>query len=54
MRLNAITFDCILLLIGAVERSTGIGMHIWSRNAVESLTLISALIHALTDTFTVV
>ncbi|KAG8383686.1 hypothetical protein BUALT_Bualt04G0039700 [Buddleja alternifolia] len=48
MRLNAITLICILLLIGAVGKSTQIGSHTWSPDAMEGPTPVSALIHAAT------
>ncbi|GJT22154.1 NADH dehydrogenase subunit 5 [Tanacetum coccineum] len=48
MRLNAITLICILLLIGAAGKSTQIGSHTWSPDAIEGPTLVSTLIHAAT------
>ncbi|GJW98915.1 NADH dehydrogenase subunit 5 [Tanacetum coccineum] len=48
MRLNAITLICILLLIGAAGKSTQIGSHTWSPDAIEGPTPVSTLIHAAT------
>ncbi|KAL5066046.1 hypothetical protein RYX36_027783 [Vicia faba] len=48
MRLNAITLICILLLIGAVGKSTQIGSHTWSLNSMEDTTHVFSLIHTAT------
>nr|WRW54305.1 NADH dehydrogenase subunit 5 [Ziziphus jujuba] len=48
MRFNAITLICILLFIGAVGKSAQIGSHIWSPDAMEGPTPVSASIHAAT------
>jgi len=45
MRLNTITLICLLLLIGAIGKSTQIGSHTWSPDAMEGPTPVFASIH---------
>jgi len=48
LRMDAITFICIALFIGAMGKSAQVPLHVWLPDSMEGPTPISALIHAAT------
>jgi len=48
LHMNAITFICIALFIGAMGKSAQVPLHVWLPDSMEGPTPISALIHAAT------